>query len=174
MCRSRKGSDNRQTAHCRWQHHFNPRSREGSDVVCCSVDGVGSDFNPRSRKGSDATEASQLLANMAFQSTLPRRERPGRDCGYDHGRYFNPRSREGSDLGTLQAFCRIFDFNPRSREGSDNGTNAGLLCFNAFQSTLPRRERRVDTADITHFGISIHAPAKGATCGGPAPVLTRG
>ena len=39
--------------------HFNPRSREGSDLR--SVDSFSSkfDFNPRSREGSDAKLASQ-------------------------------------------------------------------------------------------------------------------
>ena len=34
---------------------------------------------------------------MAFQSTLPRRERHKEITGEDYNKYFNPRSREGSD-----------------------------------------------------------------------------
>ena len=33
--------------------HFNPRSREGSDVQLMSVCPIVSNFNPRSREGSD-------------------------------------------------------------------------------------------------------------------------
>ena len=55
--------------------------------------------------------------------------------------HFNPRSREGSDCRSLFRFSRSCDFNPRSREGSD----------------------RVPRAEGTVPGISIHAPARGAT-----------
>ena len=33
--------------------YFNPRSREGSDLLADSVIGLSVDFNPRSREGSD-------------------------------------------------------------------------------------------------------------------------
>ena len=101
---------------------------------------------------------------------------------------FNPRSREGSDtqeeadyavanLVSIHAPAKgateeeepfpplILSFNPRSREGSDgdelivNGTFVPL-----FQSTLPRRERRSEAAEVFEVEtVSIHAPAKGAT-----------
>ena len=54
-----------------------------------------------------------------FQSTLPRRERRRRRVGGAGLSHFNPRSREGSDMGKVDAECQA--------------------------------------------GISIHAPAKGAT-----------
>ena len=55
------------------------------------------------------------------------------------------------------------DFNPRSREGSD-GQSLLAQAPPAFQSTLPRRERHIDTGfDTGAIFISIHAPAKGAT-----------
>ena len=56
-------------------YHFNPRSREGSDVACrCS-----------------------LQISPIFQSTLPRRERRCFERFGCHAGNFNPRSREGSD-----------------------------------------------------------------------------
>ena len=101
----------------------------------------------------------------AFQSTLPRRERPcqGRPSASCHW-HFNPRSREGSDgtgrqprpscpefQSTLPRRERRFRcrrvhpvpryFNPRSREGSDLRDLARKRRSNEFQSTLPRRER---------------------------------
>ena len=43
-----------------------------------------------------------------------------------------------------------------------------------FQSTLPRRERQVQNyTAVTITGISIHAPAKGATGGKDPPSLCR-
>ena len=56
--------------------------------------------------------------------------------------YFNPRSREGSDDEDIVQKAVVSDFNPRSREGSD-------VCV---------QDRRPDKL------ISIHAPARGATC----------
>ena len=61
------------------------------------------------------------------------------------------------------------NFNPRSREGSDVNVGKTFQFSGLFQSTLPRRERRT-ASDIKHAkpGISIHAPAKGATLLGHA------
>ena len=98
---------------------FNPRSREGSDVLTKLLTAKHADFNPRSREGSDGLDYIPALPDG----------------------HFNPRSREGSDwteLKTLsQAQISIHApakgatieklrkntkkcyFNPRSREGSD-------------------------------------------------------
>ena len=93
----------------------------------------------------------------------------------------------GATGRTQTLFSNGFYFNPRSREGSDS--NSALLPFwtrKAFQSTLPRRERRITSSFSSHRArfqstlprrerplarprlavrtvISIHAPAKGAT-----------
>ena len=55
--------------------HFNPRSREGSDVSRAAEGAAEGDFNPRSREGSDYPYEPQT----------------------GHRQDFNPRSREGSD-----------------------------------------------------------------------------
>ena len=159
--------------------YFNPRSREGSDrpilyrrfkllqisihapakgatapplirrIHCCY-------FNPRSREGSDAFFTNFACSAIRFQSTLPRRERPGLGRRRLWLGNFNPRSREGSDiladaLGILTVTISIHapakgatsiqscrydnrtDFNPRSREGSDAGSHLpsrSLIDFN--------------------------------------------
>ena len=53
-------------------------------------------FNPRSREGSDVVLV-WLWCVIVFQSTLPRRERPIHVPAIVWLYYFNPRSREGSD-----------------------------------------------------------------------------
>ena len=100
-------------------------------------------------------------------------------------RHFNPRSREGSDRTSIIKFIIIFYFNPRSRDGSDQRVPDYYQRAQQFQSTLPRRERRLwlrdhsrgnyfnprsregsDGTDLVLYlacNISIHAPAKGAT-----------
>ena len=77
---------------------------------------------------------------------------------------FNPRSHEGSD-GTY-AFNSVVNgsFNPRSHEGSDDHKWYTYLPDHEFQSTLPRRERRLVCMTLHLLRIvSIHAPTKGAT-----------
>ena len=78
---------------------------------------------------------------------------------------FNPSSHEGSDtvllLFTLKSIC----FNPRSHEGSDTHGDIINECELKFQSTLPRRERRLHGCCLGRIlSVSIHAPTKGATC----------
>ena len=62
------------------------------------------------------------------QSTLPRRER-----------------RQVSKLTASD-----IDFNPRSREGSDKEQDAKRWKTGSFQSTLPRRERPINTEGLRH------------------------
>ena len=80
---------------------------------------------------------------------------------------FNPRTREGCDqLACLALTARVY-FNPRTREGCDYATVHYSLYVEKFQSTHPRRVRRYKkTVGEDIPTISIHAPAKGATCSG--------
>ena len=78
-------------------------------------------------------------------------------------KHFNPRSREGSDR--WNDFCKVtsVNFNPRSREGSDNITGQDFADFMNFN---PRSREGSDANRqnlYSHFRISIHAPARGAT-----------
>ena len=78
---------------------FNPRSREGSDILTARKDEHCFHFNPRSREGSDETAPFHTAAQLVFQSTLPRRERPCAATVPTSTPFnFNPRSREGSDV----------------------------------------------------------------------------
>ena len=78
---------------------------------------------------------------------------------------FNPRSREGSDETYRTKGWWKECFNPRSREGSDEMKELIPAFDEKFQSTLPRRERPEATEKgMDEDAVSIHAPAKGATC----------
>ena len=121
--------------------NFNPRSREGSDAnTKCAIERhIFQSTLPR-RERQYRRYFSVL--QYPFQSTLPRRERPFRPPkSWSAKRNFNPRSREGSDSPTACTKAMTNNFNPRSREGSDAG----------------------NVAVLGKLGISIHAPAKGAT-----------
>ena len=82
-------------------------------------------------------------STIMFQFTLPRGERQG--LRFDSATLipsFNSRSREGSDLFHLSSFCFTME----------------------FQFTLPRGERRERRRLRGQSeGVSIHAPARGAT-----------
>ena len=79
--------------------------------------------------------------NALFQSTHPRGVRLCGSCGGSSIGDFNPRTREGCDTRILSNVGLTDNFNPRTREGCDD--------FHEFC-----RDRS---------GISIHAPARGAT-----------
>ena len=67
--------------------------------------------------------------------------------------YFNPRSREGSDGCRAKRMHSTAYFNPRSREGSDTCGSAFFSAFFSFQSTLPRRERRILLIASSPFAV---------------------
>ena len=54
---------------------FNPRSHAGSDRTTACTASRSFSFNPRSHAGSDKTAGKEFLAEVKFQSTLPRGER---------------------------------------------------------------------------------------------------
>ena len=136
-----KGATCRQACQPARARHFNPRSREGSDRL---------DLGYMLRRlisihapAKGATSLPPYTDTFAvFQSTLPRRERPRYLLIRIRSQYFNPRSREGSDPSVASTPATNGYFNPRSREGSDI------------------RQQHY----CKHARISIHAPAKGATC----------
>ncbi len=118
-------------------------------------------FNPRSREGSDLPEPFKLIHHLRISIHAPAK---GATQTISYPGNFNPRSREGSDEHERLYCSGNRNFNPRSREGSDSKVNASVADMRRFQSTLPRRERHVRIFPLSFLGgISIHAPAKGAT-----------
>ena len=87
--------------------HFNPRSREGSDMGEHTFVEVVVNFNPRSREGSDLFPDARGLLGDRFQSTLPRGERHTATLNVEDLEDFNPRSREGSDRKQSSKACWI-------------------------------------------------------------------
>ena len=87
--------------HQRYTHgcdHFNPRSREGSDILSMP----------------DKADALQISIHApAKGATIIARAR------FHINTNFNPRSREGSDVMPCIMIYLVQHFNPRSREGSD-------------------------------------------------------
>ena len=158
-------------------------------------------------KGATCTLVSMVVAK-SFQSTLPRRERPDclRTTGWSkaisihapakgatgHGTVVNGQTTisihapaKGATLHAgFHGRCQIISIHAPAKGATDTRSNCHTL--RAFQSTLPRRERRqVYTFPLLYhnfnprsregsdqrqiwqreilLSISIHAPAKGAT-----------
>ena len=133
-------------------------------------------------------------SSSKFQSTLPRRERrqwprrneravhvsihaPAKGATFQYStldgeeQRFNPRSREGSDaLGCYGGYPEIAGFNPRSREGSDRDPRCRPLAA-GVSIHAPAKGATVHPVERPRVRVvSIHAPAKGATVMRSAPV----
>ncbi len=122
-------------------------------------------FNPRTREGRDALARWQFDHLRKFQSTRPRGARlayltiHASDVEFQSTR---PRgARQGiAASGHFSANC----FNPRARKGRDPLRNVWLGVTAEFQSTRPRGARHSSKFGATcGGGVSIHAPAGGAT-----------
>ena len=146
------------------------------------------DFNPRTHEGCDCNWYFKRLANEisihaptrgATAKCVP--NFMGKDISIHAPtrgatsrlqntsltmRDFNPRTHEGCDV-SLWLLCgeEISYFNPRTHEGCDQYFLSRSAYFRIFQSTHPRGVRRmVRRQQCPQFGISIHAPTRGATC----------
>ncbi len=119
-----------------------------------------------------------------FQSTLPQRERNHNLICKSIKKCFNPRSRKGRDINRLKVAAAGHVSIHAPAKGATDESNTQTASGPEFQSTLPQRERRPspaarvapsrfnprsregsDDCDAVGYkaGVSIHAPAKGAT-----------
>ncbi len=126
---------------------------------------LSSCFNPRTREGCDWVSPGLLICFTRFQSTHPRRVRHCRHwCDATRRMSFNPRTREGCDGNNEAGELPCCGFNPRTREGCDQDGRYHGISLLRFQSTHPRRVRPyLAGVGYSCRGVSIHAPAKGAT-----------
>ena len=164
---------------------FNPRSREGSDqwLPILFVHSKISIHAPA--RGATVKELCEIVWGE-FQSTLPRGERrvflchvtdnrsisihapargatkqaaaPFRNCSY-----FNPRSREWSDGNDGTNGKDGKDFNPRSREWSDARGRGGGAAEGISIHAPASGATGDEYLELLPESISIHAPARGAT-----------
>ena len=98
--------------------YFNPRLREGGDLVCRILFGVPANFNPRLREGGDkaSTRKSTQVLN------------------------FNPRLREGGDqMETLKRRVLNISIHASAKEATYKPISSCEMY--EFQSTPPRRRR---------------------------------
>ena len=151
-------------------------------------------FNPRARTGRDVFNLGIVTAGGVFQSTRPHGARRKISSSHTDFSMFQSTRPHGARLNILAkskelAFVSIHapargatksiayvagyvqSFNPRARTGRDCTTSASLLLVLMFQSTRPHGARRSCPACLDHRKrVSIHAPARGATCEGLNPL----
>ena len=132
---------------------------KSSGHITCSC------FNPRARVGRDHQRRKPPLNRMGFQSTRPRGARLSHlseplYSAYDsiHAPAWGATSRSRSRRTPHRSF------NPRARVGRDRGDVVGADQLTRFQSTRPRGARPArGQVCMRGRGVSIHAPAWGAT-----------
>ena len=171
-----------------WFFNFNPRSREGSDVILIFLINIIKISIHAPAKGATAPYDSETYYNQISIHAPAKGATKTLDniAGVDAISIHAPA--KGATFGTMPQRLNISNFNPRSREGSDRLFREKWDWKSRFQSTLPRRERLKCVqwkCDFYNFNprsregsdgrkqqfrwmdrISIHAPAKGATlCG---------
>ena len=132
--------------------------------ICRPADVTGVRFNPRARGGRDLSLKS-IHTNLLVSIHAPAEGATkslrsiGTTC-----RSFNPRARGGRDSKAIVTATGIVCFNPRARGGRDRSPPPLCPSQQPFQSTRPRRARpNQPVRDISTKGVSIHAPAEGAT-----------
>ena len=113
--------------------------RQLAELLDCVSKG---NFNPRSHEGSDDFLRCCLCRQGIFQSTLPRGER----------------------LTHTFIYVKILIFQSTLPRGERRISRKRRCKRYKFQSTLPRGERlMLSVFRAKLFGISIHAPTRGAT-----------
>ena len=100
--------------------HFNPRSREGSDVVFIHWSFIVAYFNPRSREGSDEQSFPNLTELLTISIHAPAKGATG--------------------LFSLWKVDKIISIHAPAK-GATLVTHTFDITMAVFQSTLPRRER---------------------------------
>ena len=184
--RAREGRDRAARSRCRCPCSFNPRAREGRDPKAKHLARPKFSFNPRAREGRDAGEPNSFSWYL-FQSTRPRGARPLLGLVRRHAVavsihapargatasvftmpllvLFQSTRPRGARPKSIQNHAVVRGFNPRAREGRDHQHCDGFGIVCRFQSTRPRGARReVGVVQIRRQEVSIHAPARGATC----------
>ena len=171
---------------------FNPRAREGRDCSMRFSETILSCFNPRAREGRDTAGV--------FRRRLSRRFNPRAREGRDDANELNARellvsihapARGATDFASwffVRGFVSIHA--PARGATFSNSANEPMMLFQStrprgarlrpkppttrwqpFQSTRPRGARLVvGNRQEWEAGVSIHAPARGATsiCGSRA------
>ena len=183
--RSRAGGDSGLPGLRQRMGRFNPRPRAGGDEHsrrrwpgrwCVSIHAPARGATPGRRP---------CPSGSSFQSTPPRGGRQGTGMGSALDVLFQSTPPRGGRPGEERSGSRLRCFNPRPRAGGDSRKSASGIAARTFQSTPPRGGRQIGDGVVVgggrfnprpraggdepalpggrQGGVSIHAPARGAT-----------
>ncbi len=163
ICAPARGATSRSVHTRRRINHFNPRSHEGSDITGMANVRHQKAFQSALPRGERPEAFLKIIFIFLFQSALPRGERPAVQATDLPHAHFNLRSREGSDYIRYGICDRSKHFNPRSHEGSDIIRLAESLGMRISIRAPARGATKSRNTSYPGLDISIRAPARGAT-----------
>ena len=152
------------TSSPRWADHFNPRSRKGSDAIKkCKGVIRGISIHAPARGATQHGQYGSQTGNISIHA--PARGATQLCSGVKQpSDNFNPRSRKGSDSATIPPTLAMCLFQSTLPQGERRIIQYYGYVISPFQSTLPQGERPwLEQVTEIYWGISIHAPARGAT-----------
>ena len=125
-------------------------------------------FRSTRPRGARRKESKSLLRRPPFRSTRPRGARQGSPRSAAGGDCFDPRAREGRDTAAGSTAPTTAAFRSTRPRGARRACSGCRRSARPFRSTRPRGARRCgQQRDGTWTRVSIHAPARGATCATP-------
>ena len=134
----------------------------GATTVSVCAEFSGSNFNPRSREGSDAWQKADWLYYQ-ISIRAPARGATGRPCQLLYVKGFQSALPRGERLPLTRGMLQVHDFNPRSREGSDT-IWSDIVSRTGISIRAPARGATTERSYLLDMDvISIRAPARGAT-----------
>ena len=144
---------------------FNSRTRKGCDEMSCLSSSLNRKFQFTHPRGVRRTPRERTIGRIRFNSRTREGCDPSRCCSRRPSSSFNSRTREGWDIYLLlnANYEDKFQFtHPRGVRHLRNNVISGEAMF---QFTHPRGVRRSAVLrDRSLRRVSIHAPARGATC----------
>ena len=120
-------------------------------------------FNPRARAGRDSLPSLRSGRRTVSIHAPARGATATRLAGVPAKDRFNPRARAGRDLSSPSAPASSQGFNPRARAGRDVAQPAALPPLQVSIHAPARGATCRSRASPSYGGVSIHAPARGAT-----------
>jgi len=143
--------------------NFNPRARAGRDSTSAINRSTPAYFNPRARAGRDPVGGLRYDNNGAFQSTRPRGARPTVRGSSAYASQFQSTRPRGARRRRADGQHGVRHFNPRARAGRDGDVLTVNTGYGISIHAPARGATRLGFGLYTDIRISIHAPARGAT-----------
>ena len=145
---------------------FNPRAREGRDVLLLADSTVNKLFQSTRPRGARQTPGDMPSVAALFQSTRPRGARRDEHWIVRLIRKFQSTRPRGARRPRVPSPAPHAEVSIHAPARGATRTSRSPTCRRKFQSTRPRGARqRPSFKNFMRCLVSIHAPARGATRG---------